>query len=301
MSNLIGEYNNGNYNIRIYDDGTKIKETLNPNDNEFNANFSESIDLKITNKCDMQCPMCHENSTIDGLHGNLNTFFINTLHPYTEVAIGGGNPLEHPDLKDFLIKLKKKKVIANMTINQIHFMNNYEYVLELLDNTLINGLGISYNNYDENFINIIKKYPNIVLHIIAGLITKDDLDKLSNNYLKVLILGYKTFRRGYDYINDNLISISKNILFLKDNIKQYLDKFNVISFDNLAIKQLDIKSILSKNVWDEFYMGDDGTSTFYIDLVNRKYAKNSTSEETFDLLDNIDDMFQHIKSLNKGE
>ena len=124
MSNLIGDYNNGNYNIRIYDDGTKIKETLNPDDNEFNANFSESIDLKITNKCDMRCPMCHENSTIDGLHGNLNAFFINTLHPYTEVAIGGGNPLEHPDLKRFLIKLKKKNVIANMTINQIHFMNN---------------------------------------------------------------------------------------------------------------------------------------------------------------------------------
>ena len=299
MNKLIGEYINGNYKVHIYEDGTKIKETLNPNDNTFDAEFSESIDLKITNKCDMMCPMCHENSTKDGLHGDLNVKFIDMIHPFTEVAIGGGNPLEHPDLEKFLIKLKDKNVIANMTINQTHFINNYEYVLELLDNKLIHGLGVSYNGYDEHVIDLIRQYPNIVLHVIAGIVTKNDLDKLSNKYLKILILGYKTFRRGITFFDDNILNIAKQIDFLKRHIIDYLEKFNVISFDNLAIKQLYFKEKLSKEEWNEFYMGDDGTHTFYIDLVNKKFAKNSTSQKTYNLKDNIDDMFKFIK--NKGD
>ena len=57
---LIGEYINGNYKISIYEDGTRIKETIDPNDDKFIAEFPDSCDMKITNQCDMGCPMCHE-------------------------------------------------------------------------------------------------------------------------------------------------------------------------------------------------------------------------------------------------
>ena len=43
-------------------------------------------------------------------------------------------------------------------------------------------------------------------------------------------------------------------------------------------------------------MGDDGHYTMYIDAVERKFAKNSTSEVRGDLLDNIDDMFLAVKN-----
>ena len=42
-------------------------------------------------------------------------------------------------------------------------------------------------------------------------------------------------------------------------------------------------------------MGDDGTQTFYSDLVKKKFARTSISEKQYDLLDNIDDMFKIIK------
>ena len=45
---LLGEYQNGNYTVKIYNDGTKIRET---NDDVFVASFPECIDLKITNNC----------------------------------------------------------------------------------------------------------------------------------------------------------------------------------------------------------------------------------------------------------
>ena len=44
-------------------------------------------------------------------------------------------------------------------------------------------------------------------------------------------------------------------------------------------------------------MGDDGNYTFYIDLVENKFSKNSVAPEKdrFDLLDNVDDMFRVIR------
>ena len=43
-------------------------------------------------------------------------------------------------------------------------------------------------------------------------------------------------------------------------------------------------------------MGDDGTMTYYIDMVERKFARSSTADfdKRYDLLDNVDDMFNKI-------
>ena len=63
--NVIGRYQNGNYTVTIMDDGTKIRS----NDlNFFAPTHPESMDIKITNCCDMGCPMCHEDSKPDGKH-----------------------------------------------------------------------------------------------------------------------------------------------------------------------------------------------------------------------------------------
>ena len=73
---LIGSYKNGNFITHIFSDGTVIRET---EDKDFIANFPSNIDIKITNFCDMNCPMCHENSTVNGKHGDiLNADFINS-------------------------------------------------------------------------------------------------------------------------------------------------------------------------------------------------------------------------------
>ena len=109
---ILGEYDNGNYHVTIYEDGTKVRETFDENATEFIAEYPECMDVKITNRCGKNCSFCHENSTPDGEHGEILTAkFWNTLKPYTEIAIGGGNPLEHPDLVTFLIKLKKLKLL----------------------------------------------------------------------------------------------------------------------------------------------------------------------------------------------
>ena len=49
--------------------------------------------------------------------------------------------------------------------------------------------------------------------------------------------------------------------------------------------------------WNEFYMGDDSEFTYFIDMVEGKFAKNSTAplDERYDLLDSIDEMFEKIR------
>lgn len=296
---ILGEYDNGNYHVTIYEDGTKVRETFDENATEFIAEYPECMDVKITNRCGKGCSWCHENSTPDGEHGEILTAkFWDTLKPYTEIAIGGGNTLEHPDLVTFLIKLKNLKLIPNMTVNQTHFMQNWALLKFLCEEKLIYGLGVSLVEPTEDFIEKIKEFPNAVIHIINGVVKKEQLAKLANNDLKVLILGYKEFRRGVTYLEEHLVQVEMNKMALYDYLPDILNEFKVVSFDNLALEQLEVKRLLTEEEWDEFYMGNDGKYTMYIDLVKEQFALCSVAEERFDLLDDIKPMFDKVKSLN---
>lgn len=296
---MLGRYKNGNYITTIFDDGTRIRQT---EDNEFIPAFAENMDIKICNRCDMNCKFCHEGSTPDGKLGDvMNEKFIDTLHLYQECSLGGGDVLEYPDLIPFLKKLRNKKVIANITLNQVHFEREIATVDTLIKEKLIYGLGVSLVEPTQNFINKVKCYPNAVIHVINGIVSSSDIEALSNKGLKVLILGYKHLRRGeklYKELREDIVSKQN---WLKTNLSDIIEKFKVLSFDNLAIEQLEVKKLLSAKEWEKFYAGDDGTHTYYIDMVERKFAKSSTADfdKRYDLLDNVDDMFKKITSEQK--
>ena len=291
---LLARYKNGNYMTTLFDNGTRIRET---EDDEFIPAFAENMDIKLCNRCNMGCSYCHEGSTPDGKLGDiLNERFIDTLHPYQEVALGGGNILEHPDLVPFLEKLKERKVIANATLNQIHFEQNIELVDRLIKEKLIWGLGISLMEPTASFIEKVQRYPNAVIHVINGIASPSDIGLLANKNLKILILGYKNLRRGTEhYITDheNIDALQR---WLKTNLSDIINNFKVVSFDNLAIEQLEVRRLLTDEQWEEFYAGDDGTHTFYIDMVERKFAQSSTApmNQRFDLLENVNEMFRII-------
>ena len=211
---------------------------------------------------------------------------------------GGGNILEHPDLIPFLEKLKEKKVIANITVNQIHFEKEQELIKKLVDEKLIYGLGVSLVKPADKFINLIKQYPNAVVHVINGVLTESDVKAMENNNLKMLILGYKHLRRGNEYFEHERERIEANQNWLYENLDDITCKFKVVSFDNLAIDQLNVKRLLSDKEWDEFYQGDDGSSTYFIDMVERKFAKSSTApfNRRYELLNSVDDMFKVIRN-----
>lgn len=301
MTELIGRVKNGNYTMELWSDGTKVRY----NDLDFFRPESiESCDLKITNCCNgvngMLCPQCHEKSNPNGKHGDImNLKFIDTMLPYTEISIGGGDPLTHPDIVPFLEKLKERKLIANMTVNQWSFMQNLDKIDWLVENELIHGLGVSLNDPTDEFIKEIKKYPNAVIHVINGIVDMLQIKKLSGHHLKLLILGFKTYGRGEPYYK----ALSGQVEALKSRFYEELPAiikdglFDCVSFDNLAIKQLEPKRIMSEDEWKRMYMGDDGQFTMYVDAVNEEFAKSSVSTARYSLTNDIKDMFNKVRSV----
>lgn len=299
MKNILAKYKNGNYTVILLSDGTKIR--YNDLDNLTPA-FAESMDITITERCNGNCSFCYLGCTESGKHADLNQPFFDTLHAGTEIALNG-NDLSHPDLFSFLHRMTfEKHVICNLTVNQKHFMENVEFLMRLSHYNLIKGLGISLNNSnDPEFYKALKKFPNAVIHTIDGLLTKEDLDNMSNKNIKLLILGYKILGRGDTYYKKNKNKIDANINWLNDHLMEYTDKFTVISFDNLAISHLHLKEKISEGTWNSSYMGDEGAFTFYIDSVNHKFAISSLDKTKYDYTNDmtVDDMFKFIQGVRK--
>lgn len=295
---LLGKYKNGTYHVSIYDDGTKIRTALN---DEFIPEFSESCDITVTEHCDGGCSWCYAGCSLKGQHCDFNKYerLLDSLHPYTEIAING-NDLSHPQLMDFLEKMKQKKIIVSMTVNQLHFDINVDLLHELCDKKLIYGLGVSLRDASERFVGSVKEFPNAVIHVINGLFTPDEYEILKDNNLKMLILGYKQVGRGIDWYEKDQENIVNNQQWLKDNLPEVIKTFNVISFDNLSLKQLEVRNLMTDNEWEQFYMGDDAKFSYFINLVQGYFAPSSLSDEHYPIGNmNIDEMFNVVRKIKE--
>lgn len=290
----LGTYINGNYRVTLFDDGTKIRSNKLK---ELIPEKPEAMDILITKRCDMGCPMCHEDAKPQGAHGEiLDVPFLDTLLPFTELAIGGGNPLSHPDLVPFLERCKAMHLITNITVHAHHFVKDQQLIRQLVDDGLIYGLGVSMNEENPGALDLLSDYPNAVIHVINGVIEMNALRQLYDKNLKLLILGYKNVRRG---IAAHTRQTERRMHEMYNELPELLNHFQVVSFDNLGIQQLDPRRLMSQEEWEKFYMGDDGQYTMYVDLVNREFAPSSTSPMRWLLQDDIKPMFDMVRKLQK--
>ena len=192
-------YKNGNYTVTIEEDGTKTRY-ISPN-REPLPEFPESVDLKITNKCDLNCAFCYECSCPDGVDAKFTDIVIatNNIPEGVEIAIGGGNPLYYQRLPELLKFFKSKHLIANITVNERHLTPHYEDLLQaFIDDKLIYGIGVSLSNGWKKPTFLLEN-AHIVAHVIAGIHTPEVIDRIRAHYNKVLILGYKEYGRGKKY------------------------------------------------------------------------------------------------------
>lgn len=313
----IANYKNGCVDVTIYDDGTKIREW---DDEKYGIEpeleFPESADIKVTNFCDAGCFMCHEQSGLQGKHGNLEKLSDmierSNLPEGIEFAIGGGNPLTTPGIEKFLETEKTRNHIINVTMNYNHISPNGKYrqqTIDYLKRGLIKGLGVSVMDCNsENFLNDKELQDvsfNIVIHIIEGINSfynvKEKLFNCNWKYPKVLILGKKNFGR-YGMLSEDKKAIDdKQTAIWRENILDFLKEFNgVTSFDNLALERLDVLSKLPKEVVDTQWFGEEGTHTMYLDFVKEEYGRQSTSKDRKPIGDKTfreiyKDVYQHRK------
>ena len=298
------QFKNGNGICEINkNDGTQITTVL--TDEDFNPEFPLNCDMNISNRCNMGCAFCYQGCTKDGKHADIKKYledknsFLYTLHRGTELAINGNEPL-HPDLELLLKFCRRRGILANLTVNE-HTLYEYEKQLhQWLKKKLIRGIGISPSVWNPHLLEFCAKHSTSVIHTIAGITTPKQYECLKDKNLKILILGYKTFGRGNDYIRQ-FESVLNNIHWLEENVKDFTNHFKVVSFDNLAIKQLQPNKWLTKGQWEKFYRGDDGHHTLFIDLVDETFAKNSVQPRTQHkaILSDIRDMLKVIKEESK--
>lgn len=291
-------YTNGNYEVYLnLDNGTMIRTSA---DDYLAPKFPDSMDIKITNRCDRGCKWCHEKSVPYGKEADFDrlVYFIKMLPPYTQLAIGGGNVLSYSRLEEFLDICKDQRLVPSITVNQKHFEDEFERLKCLYDLKKIYGLGISLENVTDTFLQRVSYFPNAVIHVIVGVVTEEQLRQLAYLNLKILVLGYKIFGRGEWYFDHFHKNVSHNLHGFRYIFQEMLDGkwFVNIAFDNLALKQLDIKSFLTEEQWKTFYMGDDGISTMYVDMVEGLFARSSTSNVRYPLSNNVEDMLAVIHS-----
>lgn len=281
-------YRNGSYVVMIECNGTKqyLGET-------FEAEFPDSLDIKITEVCFHNCPFCHESSTKEGMHCDIDKLIsrLKGLPKGVELAIGGGNALLHPSLETLLEKLKGHFNVA-ITVNwrDVADASSYSQIIDLIYKGLITSLGISLEGISKKRRDEIDKKLDkleentlVVYHVIPGItnleVFKEGLESFSFNTQRYLILGYKQHGRAKDHILPKEKFEKWKETILEIYTKPWLKERTILSFDNLALEQLDIKSVVHQVYWENHYMGDEFTHSMYIDACKETYGPTSRSAD----------------------
>lgn len=305
MRKTLARYHNGNYDVVLLSDGTKIR--FGRDGEDFNAEFPESIDLNITDWCDVGCPFCYRGCTPEGRHHAFDEWELKSLEfpAGMEVALGGGSPIRHPDLEKYCDFFRAAGCFPSITVHHSSIMDtrtngDLNRLMGLQIMGRIHGVGISTTYYNEELSSNIREYlDHGVVHMIAGLVSTDNVYRWLLDGIPVLILGYKNMGRGHMSSADEGLGIAQLTEQLSLLVGELLGgewhgisqklagnygklpKNSILSFDNLALKQLKVKNLVPKERWDELYMGDDGvdgeltSASMYMDMVSMTYARNS--------------------------
>lgn len=303
---ILHQYQNGNTKVTLYDDGTKIREW--PDGEESIVDLPESVDLKITNWCNMSsiCKYCHEQSNLNGKHADLDFMadIWDTSLVGSEIALGGGSTLHHPDIEKFLRRVTTHGCVPNVTINSLHIKSQAEQIRQYQDEKMVYGIGISYRGKNSlSQLPEIINYQNVVFHTILGLNDFEDCKaiidwcRIRNIKPKILFLGYKQYGNGSSFFTENPWLEGKLNEWKNGTLQKVLKLGGTFSFDNLAITQLDLQKTMPKKKWDLFYQGTDGTHTQYIDAVEKKAARTSTTANKYDIVkgDTLKEIFAKVR------
>lgn len=296
---MLIQYPNGNAVISLYENGSRTIEYEDTLELEQPLN----IDIRVLDRCSNGynpktgkaiCSWCHESQRTIGDECNYLELKdkLESLSSGIELAIGANEITE--GLIDFIKWSKTKGFIVNLTVNQFHINKFSSILIKLIEQDLIKGLGISYqSNFKASISSSILEYEHLVLHCIIGIHTIDEI--LNTNFSKLLLLGYKEFGLGVEFYSSNKELIDKNIKDWQMYLPKLFNAKTLVSFDNLAIEQLQVKRFFTSSDWETFYQGEE---SIYINAVKGYLAPSSRTSEGMQSWNSISikDYFKSLKS-----
>lgn len=172
------------------------------NSNPEYAPWPELADISISNHCTKGCEFCYKGSTDNNSFMSVEEYeyVLSSLQSESwgnvfQVALGGGEPLEHPNFTEIIEKTYERGIVANFTTNGIHL--------------------------DKNIVNSIKNKVGAVA------ISVNKIQELNASKIKLLTdAGIKT---NIHFVLDNK-SIYEAIDILKGTYNDLLNKINGVIF-----------------------------------------------------------------------
>lgn len=296
------KYRNGNASVWLdLQDGTRIIEY--PDNEPLTLQTPLNIDIRVSTQCPYgynvetqksTCAFCHESALVDGQecdYASLLRVLTDAQLPRgTEIALGVNQITD--DLMQFVKNLWKLGLVVNITMNE-------RYILEYGDTRLkqllpyVFGLGISYRSLQGclSLPDWMAEYPHTVIHVINGIDDFDDVKELGVKYRKLLILGEKDFGFNRGKVDLNTPSHKQ----WKSNVMQLTRIFDIVSFDNLGLQQLEIRGKITDEEYKSFYQGEH---SMYINAVEQYFAPSSRTRNNIKRFDETDlrSYFQYCES-----
>jgi MoaA/NifB/PqqE/SkfB family radical SAM enzyme len=139
----------------------------------FNVDLTpELLDISIIRKCNFKCIYCYQDSSInkeDMLTLNDIKWLIKFMDkdaPY-EVAIGGGEPLLHPEFNEIIREFYINKIIPSITTNGSVLLNENKHTHKIIDyiNTYCGGIAITYHYLNDEYKELFHKLIKITTKI----------------------------------------------------------------------------------------------------------------------------------------
>jgi len=131
-----------------------------------------------------------------------------------------------------------------------------------------------------------------------GITSPEEIEKITQVNKKVLLLGYKYKGRGVAYKRAFKKQVDLNRAKWYSYLPMLLEKYT-IGFDTLAVDQLKPERLFlnAPELYQERFMGADGTFSMYLDAVEEKYAVSSSHFQRHEYLPTLHECFQHVRTL----
>lgn len=286
---LKGYKHNDVWTLYNRDTGAKIRFMFDHQDKEVlfdKAPFPELVDLKITDYCEHNCSYCYQSSSKNGQHAKCQDIqsIIYTLSQLGtfEVAIGGGDPIKHPDILNILKHCRDNDIVPNFSTRSVDWLSNIEYAKQVI------GLvgSIAFSVYEKaDIIKIINAhYSNIlsenkfVIHHVCGSLSEYNfikfIDQVKCFGLKVVFLGFKDNGLGKQYKEKKPDNFDYNIPLIlhEKSLRYYGCDTSFVQKYKDTLEELGISPKL--------YYAEEGKYSMYINAVDQTIAKSSYDEET---------------------
>jgi len=259
------------------------------------STYPELIDIKITDFCTKRCNYCYQDSNLSGLHAKIDYGIYMALKDMKvfEVALGGGEPTDHPEIVSILNNFRQCGIVPNFSTKKLDWLNNPKVSHDILRN--VGSFAYSTQDIDElklfssmcEFHNLSGRYSiKPTVHYTMGIAPewsfKSFLETANKLNVHVVLLGFKSVGRGQSFRSGFRYTPYEYWL---DVVQELKDSYRLprLSIDTALASEYS-EGLQRMGVDQIMYHTEEGKFSMYIDLVNQKMGPSSFCSED-ELLD----------------